>query len=78
MRGDGRVMGGMKIIPPVLKPLCTKAIPAMTGELEIFFDVREMMASNSPTTKQAETSDAPLVPIKPGIPKEMLSCEATP
>ena len=35
-RDDGRVMGGMKIIPPVLKPLCTKAIPAMTGEMEIF------------------------------------------
>ena len=30
-------MGGMKIIPPVLKPLCTKAIPAMTGEMKGFY-----------------------------------------
>ena len=27
-------MGGMKIIPPVLKPLCTKAIPAIMGEMK--------------------------------------------
>ena len=36
MRGDGRDMGGIKIISPVPKPLSTKAIPAMMGEMEIF------------------------------------------
>jgi hypothetical protein len=29
-------MGEMKIISPVLKPLSTKAIPAMTGEMRDF------------------------------------------
>ena len=29
-------MGGIKIISPVPKPLSTKAIPAMMGEMEIF------------------------------------------
>ena len=33
-------MGGMKIISPVPKPLCTKAIPKMTGEMRMFFDIR--------------------------------------
>ena len=35
-RGDGRDMGEIKNIPPVLKYLCTKAFPAMTGEMRDF------------------------------------------
>jgi hypothetical protein len=31
-------MGGMKIISPVAKPLSAKAIPTMTGEIEVFSD----------------------------------------
>jgi hypothetical protein len=33
-------MGGMIIITPVPKPLCTKAIPKMMGEMRMFFDIR--------------------------------------
>ena len=32
-------MGGIKIISPVPEYLCTKAIPAMTGEMRDFIDV---------------------------------------
>jgi len=32
-------MGGIKIISPVPNLLCTKAIPAMMGEMKIFFSL---------------------------------------
>ena len=33
-------MGGMKKITPVPKSLCTKAIPKMTGEMRMLFNIR--------------------------------------
>jgi hypothetical protein len=39
-------MGEMKKISPVLKPLCTKAIPAIMGEMRDFFEKVKKIRDN--------------------------------